>query len=63
MVISYRPRSALRDVGRALGLDLDRIAAVAKGQHWFDGREIADDRLREDKRLELENTLKALSEL
>ena len=26
VVISYRPRSALRDVGRALGLDLDRIA-------------------------------------
>ncbi|WP_088279778.1 error-prone DNA polymerase [Ideonella sp. A 288] len=47
VMISYRPRSALRDVGRALGLDLDRIAAVAKGQHWFDGREIAAERLRE----------------
>ena len=47
VVISYRPRSALRDVGRALGLDLDRIAAVSKGQHWFDGRTIAPDRLRE----------------
>ncbi|MBL0149499.1 MAG: error-prone DNA polymerase [Ideonella sp.] len=47
VMISYRPRSALRDVGRALGLDLDRITAVAKGQHWFDGREIAPDRLRE----------------
>ena len=46
VVISYRPRSALRDVGRALGLDLDRIAAVSRGQHWFDGREIAPDRLR-----------------
>ena len=30
VVISYRPRSALRDVGRALGIDLDRIDAVAK---------------------------------
>ncbi len=47
VIISYRPRSALRDVGRALGLDLDRIAAVAKGQHWFDGREILPERLRE----------------
>ncbi len=47
VVISYRPRSALRDAGRALGLDLDRITAVSKGQHWFDGREIAPDRLRE----------------
>jgi error-prone DNA polymerase len=48
VVISYRPRSALRDVGRALGLDADRIAAVAKSQHWFDGREIDPDRLREN---------------
>jgi error-prone DNA polymerase len=38
VTIRYRPRSALRDVGRALGIDLDRIAAVAKGQHgWDDG--------------------------
>ncbi|MFT3816362.1 MAG: error-prone DNA polymerase [Rubrivivax sp.] len=48
VVISYRPRSALRDVGRALGLDLDRIAAVSKGQHWFDGRRIAPERLLEN---------------
>jgi len=48
VVISYRPRSALRDMGRALGIDLDRIAAVARGQHWFDGREISADRLREN---------------
>jgi len=45
VVISYRPRSALRDVGKALGLDEDRIAMVAKGQHWFDGRHIEDQRL------------------
>jgi len=48
VVISYRPRSALRDMGRALGIDLDRIAAVARGQHWFDGREISTERLREN---------------
>ena len=47
VMISYRPRSALRDVGRALGIDLDRINAVSKGQHWFDGKTIAADRLRE----------------
>jgi error-prone DNA polymerase len=29
-VISYRPRSAVRDVGKALGLSLDRVDAVAK---------------------------------
>jgi error-prone DNA polymerase len=40
VVISYRPRSAYRDVGRALGFDLDRNTAEAKSQHWFDGRSI-----------------------
>jgi error-prone DNA polymerase len=48
VVIAYRPRSALRDVGRALGIDLDRIDAVAKSQHWFDGRSIQTERLREN---------------
>jgi len=47
VVIRYRPRSALRDVGRALGIDLDRINAVSRGQHWFDGKTIAPERLRE----------------
>lgn len=48
VVISYRPRSALRDVGRALGIDLQRIDAVAKSQQWFDGRRIDAERLREN---------------
>jgi error-prone DNA polymerase len=48
VVISYRPRSALRDVGRALGIDLQRIDAVAKSQHWFDGRSISAEHLREN---------------
>jgi len=48
VVISYRPRSALRDMGRALGIDLDRIDAVAKSQHWFDGRRIQAERLAEN---------------
>ena len=48
VVISYRPRSALRDAGRALGIDLERIDAVSKSQHWFDGRTIAPERLREN---------------
>ena len=47
VVISYRPRSALRDIGRALGIDLERIDAVSKGQHWFDGRTVSPERLRE----------------
>ncbi len=48
VVISYRPRSAVRDVGRALGIDLDRIDAVSKSQQWYDGRSISPERLREN---------------
>ena len=48
VVICYRPRSALRDAGRALGMDLQRIEAVSKSQHWFDGRRIEAERLREN---------------
>jgi error-prone DNA polymerase len=48
VIISYRPRSALRDVGRALGIDLERIEALSKSQHWFDGRHIDPERLREN---------------
>jgi error-prone DNA polymerase len=48
VVISYRPRSALRDVGRALGIELDRIDALSKSQHWFDGRHISAERLAEN---------------
>ncbi len=48
VVICYRPRSAVRDVGRALGIDLQRIDAVAKSQQWYDGRSISTERLREN---------------
>ena len=54
VVISYRPRSAVRDVGRALGLDLDRIDAVAKSISWITdsttpaGRRLDPERLREN---------------
>ena len=48
VVISYRARSALRDVGRALGIDLARIDGVSKGQQWFDGRQVDAERLREN---------------
>jgi error-prone DNA polymerase len=48
VVISYRPRSALRDVGRALGIDQAAIDLVAKSQQWFDGGTVNADRLREN---------------
>ena len=35
VVTTYRPRSALRDMGKALGLDLSAVGAVAKSQHWW----------------------------
>ncbi|NNG22486.1 error-prone DNA polymerase [Telluria aromaticivorans] len=38
VVISYRPKSALRDSGRALGIDLAIVEKVAKTHHWFDSR-------------------------
>jgi error-prone DNA polymerase len=47
VVICYRPRSALRDVGRALGMDLQRIELLTKSMHWFDGRCIDPARLRD----------------
>jgi len=39
VVISYRPRSVLRDTGRALGVDLGIIDAVARAHQWWDGRQ------------------------
>lgn len=34
-MITYRPRSAIRDVGKALGLSLDRIDKLAKSVEHF----------------------------
>ncbi len=46
-VISYRSRSALRDVGKALGLSEDTVAALA-GQVWgWRGDPVSDERVRE----------------
>ncbi|MBS0468345.1 MAG: error-prone DNA polymerase [Proteobacteria bacterium] len=46
-VISYRPKSAIRDVGKALGLDLATIDTLAKGHRWWDGGTIDAARLAE----------------
>jgi DNA-directed DNA polymerase III PolC len=45
-VISYRPRSALRDVGKALGFDLAQVDRLASGMQWWDGQRIDPERLR-----------------
>jgi error-prone DNA polymerase len=46
-VITYRPKSALRDVGKALGLDLAQVDRLAKSLAWWDGRRVRPERLRE----------------
>jgi error-prone DNA polymerase len=47
VVICWRTRSALRDAGRALGMDLAQIDALAKEHYWFDGSEGAAQRVRD----------------
>lgn len=37
-VATYRPRSALRESGKALGVDPAIVDQVAKSHHWFDSR-------------------------
>jgi error-prone DNA polymerase len=46
-VITYRTRSAVRDVGKALGFDADTVDALAKSHQWWESREALDLRLRE----------------
>ena len=46
-VIRYRPRSALRDVGRALGFDLGQLDQLTRRLAWWDGRKVAPERIRE----------------
>ena len=49
-VISYRPRSALRDVGKALGFDeaaLDALDALGSGHRWWSEDGFAPERILE----------------
>ena len=45
-VISYRPRSALRDVGKALGYGPEEVDRLARGMQWWDGQKIDPERIR-----------------
>ncbi|MDO8652305.1 MAG: error-prone DNA polymerase [Undibacterium sp.] len=47
-VHTYRPRGALREVGKALGIDLMLVDAVAKSQRWFDSKNDLLDRFTEN---------------
>ena len=46
-LITYRPKSALRDVGKALDLDPRQVDAIAKSIAWWDDRKDLALRLRE----------------
>ncbi len=46
-MITYRPRSALRDVSKALGLSLDQADKLARTMAWWDGKRIMRERLLE----------------
>ncbi|MFO1398427.1 MAG: error-prone DNA polymerase [Burkholderiales bacterium] len=46
-LITYRPKSATRDVGKALGLDLAQVDRLAGVFAWWDGRRIDPARIRE----------------
>jgi len=46
-VITYRPRSALRDVGKALGLSELQVGRLARSMQWWDGHSVDDSRILE----------------
>jgi error-prone DNA polymerase len=46
-VIMYRPRSALRDLGKVFGLDPEETGRLAKVMQWWDSGEFMQERLRE----------------
>jgi error-prone DNA polymerase len=47
-VITYRPRSAIRDVGRALGIDLQRLNQLSSAHTWWDRSGVQPERLLEN---------------
>lgn len=47
VVITYRARSAIRDVGKAMGLSLDAVERLSKTLDWWDKGEIRMERVRE----------------
>ena len=47
-VIAYRTRSAIRDVGKALGLDGERVNRLSASHAWWDGSAEHRERLEEN---------------
>ncbi|HEX9184343.1 MAG TPA: error-prone DNA polymerase [Burkholderiales bacterium] len=46
-VICYRPRSAVRDLGKALGFAPEQVERLAKSLAWWDGRQVLPERIAE----------------
>ncbi len=46
-VITYKARSAVRDVGKVLGMSLEQVDRLAKNVFWWDGKRHIPERLRE----------------
>ena len=46
-IITYRPRSALRDVGKALGLSTLQVSRLSRSMQWWDGQKVDDSRVLE----------------
>ena len=46
-VICYRPRSALRDVGKALGLSDLQVGRLSRSMQWWDGKSVDESRILE----------------
>ena len=46
-LITYRPKSAVRDVGKALGLGMAEVDRLSSVFAWWDGRVIQPERIRE----------------
>ena len=46
-VITYRPRSALRDIGKVLGLSDLQVGRLSRAMQWWDGQSVDDSRILE----------------
>jgi error-prone DNA polymerase len=46
-VVTYRPKSAIRDVGKALGIDHDMLDQLSRSMAWWDNSDARIQRLKE----------------
>lgn len=46
-VVTYRPKSAIRDVGKALGMSLEQVDRLASSISWWDGKQVVIERIQE----------------